>query len=192
MSQIKSGYILLMAVVVILIGALILNGRPLPPQPDPEATPPYYRLFPQINTLEQIEWMGLGIRAEAVAIGVSQGELGNWYWLDDPGIAVDGAMAEQAREVLASMTAFQFIERDPNAPQDYGFLPEPQYVVLFGIRGVGEPIAMYIGDKTPNGLAYYVSPNPNASIIDLVSVEWIDTFVMLMRALVPTQTTPTP
>lgn len=170
--------------VVIMLGILIAEGRPQPPQL-PEEVIPLTRLFPEIDIPQRIIGMELTLAAEnrQIAVVVEEDQQ-TWRLREAPFSPVDAAQADDARKLLGSLPTAGTIRASDVAEIDFGFLPNPYYVVRFQLEDLSVA-TLLVGNKNPEGDLYYVSSEPNGAIVDLVPVEWLDTFVFLMTTLEP-------
>ncbi|MBZ0306811.1 MAG: hypothetical protein K8I82_12145 [Anaerolineae bacterium] len=178
----KSRYILPGIFVIVVVSLLIANGRP---QPLTTASPSsYYYLFP--FSPQEVTGIELWIPEQEFDLVVTLDENKEWRILSEEFPQVNPAGPELASQLLSQMVGVQQIERGERSMEEFGFLPFPKYVVRFQLSRVisGQNRFMFaIGDKTPQGNAYYVAGNPESNIIDIVPMELIDNLVGIMTSL---------
>lgn len=195
MAKLRGGYIYLLIFAIVSVGALIANGRPQPPEPITESAISYYFLFP--ISPQEITGLELIVPEEDIDIVVSLDDNNQWRLLTEELPFVDPSQPEAARLLVTRIVGMQEVPREGKPMEEFGFLPFPKYVVRFQLNRVisgQNRFTFMVGEKTPQGNAYYVAANLDSTIIDVVPTELIDNLVMVMTQLEPTMAplAPTP
>jgi hypothetical protein len=183
----RTGYLLLGAVAAFLLGLLIVSGRPTSERPVlVEPTP--YRLFPELTDPAQIIGMELTLTATRQQIAVVVEEDGlTWRLRDAPYTLLKPEGPRLARDLLGLMVSLRQLRGGQAA--DFGLLPNAQYVVRFQKDDL-RIVTLYIGDQTPTGEGYYVAFSPESAIVEVVSTQWVDNFVLTMLTFEPLSAQP--
>ncbi len=195
-KRLKSGYISLLILAIVSVGVLIANGRPAPTTPTPASVSPNYLLFPFILDAQEIVSIEFvipnAVPEDTIYFVLTQEMDGDWVLLRPDGTrpSVDSAQAQYATELVAFMFGVQAVSRNNRPMEDFGFLPNSKYAVRFQLNREisGQDLFGFeVGNKTPQGDGYYVAANVNSTIIDIVPTELIETLVMVMTQLAPTE-----
>jgi len=183
----RTGYIFLGVLATLLMGLLIVSGRPTSGTPV-SAEPTPYRLFPELTDPAQIIGMELTLTATSQQIAIVVEEDGlTWRLRDAPYTLLEPEGPRLARDLLGLMVSLRQLRGGQAA--DFGLLPNAQYVVRFQ-RDDLRIVTLYIGNQTSTGEGYYVAFSPESAIVDVVSTQWVDNFVLTMVTLQPLSAQP--
>jgi hypothetical protein len=95
-------------------------------------------------------------------------EKDGWRMKAPTDVAADTAQIDSLLSTLDSMQAEDVVAEAPGALREYG-LDHPKNTVTVTLEGVKEPLAVMVGDKTPDGAALYARVPTSPRVVTIAS-----------------------